>query len=235
MKRMNIAKIYAVALLFNIFVPFCWAQSKPVHPSAATDPDRLGQTCAQMLKMSSAEWVEYFETKTGDIAANSNAGLRRAIGVYGKCYDERTDRLAAALSKSGRGPLMGANGNFRDFQKALDDFTTKALAATNNQSGLWVPLYEKLFRYQFYQGYLDKNPKGRPLTPDESDEFAKAKNRFGEVLGLLPDDSMHAVHSAFRQIFDTGRVTDLTKLELYRYAIFLLAPAKDKPFAPPPF
>ena len=57
----------------------------------------------------------------------------RAITVYGKCYDARTNQLAASLGKAGRGPLMGATGNFREFQKALDDFTAKALAATDKR------------------------------------------------------------------------------------------------------
>ena len=65
--------------------------------------------------------------------------------------------------------------------------------------------------------------------------MTKAKNRFGEVLGILPEESLHSVHAAFRQVFDAAPVSNLTKLEIYRYAIFVLAPSKDKPFAPPPF
>jgi hypothetical protein len=240
MKRMKIAKLCAVALLSSIFVPRGLAQTKPTHPTASADPDRLGLTCAQVLDKSSSDWVAFFAEKSvPPVATSPSATTVRAIVAYGKCYDARTARLAAMLGKMGKGPLMGANGNFRDFQAAVDAFTTKSLAATkaaeNSQQAAYAHLYEKQFRYQFYQSYAQKNPKGRPLTPEESDEFAKAKNRFGEVLGLLPDASMHDVHSAFRQIFDAGSVPDLTKLELYRYAIFLLAPAKDKPFSPPPF
>jgi hypothetical protein len=231
--------ICAVAVLSVVFVAPCLAQTKPSQPShsaTSPDPDRLGQTCAQILKMSSTGWIEYFEAKTGDIAANSNSGLHRAVAAYGSCYDQRTNHLAASLGKTGKGPLMGATGNFRDFQKALDDFTTKALTATNSRPAmLYASLYEKQFRYDFYQSYAQKGFLSRPLTPEESDELAKAKNRFGEVLGLLPDETLHPVHSAFRQIFDAAQVSDLTKLELYRYAIFILAPQKDKPFSPPPF
>ena len=231
------AKTFSLAAFSIIFLaPLCFAQTKTARPVPSADPDRLGQTCAQILKMSSTDWIEYFEVKTGDIAANSNFGLRRAIAAYDSCYDQRTNHLAASLGKAGKGPLMGATGNFRDFQKALDDFTTRALAATNNQSAmLYATLYEKQFRYQFYQSYAQKDFLSRPLTPDESDEFAKAKNHFGEVLGLLPDETLHPVHAAFRQIFDTGHISDVTKLELYRFAIFLLAPPKDKPFSTPPF
>lgn len=231
-------KIFAIITAFLLLIPQCSAQAKPLtHQSI--DPDRLGQTCVQILKMSSTEWIVYFDDKSGLVAMNNPSGLTRAIAAYGKCYDERTNHLAASLGKSGKGPLMGATGNFRDFQKAVEDFTAKALAATNKPSGsqtaAYAALYEKQFRYQFYQSYVQKDLLRRPLTPEESDEFAKAKNRFGEVLGLLPDQTLHPVHAAFRQIFEAGQLPDVTKLELYRFAIFLLAPPKDKPFSPPPF
>jgi len=239
MKMMKIMKICPAVLLSFSFVPRCIAQVKPSHPPTSTDPDRLGQTCAQILQMSSAGWVANFEQKTAPAAADKPATTLRAIAAYENCYEERTNRLAATLGKGGKGPLMGATGNFRAFQKALDDFTAKTLAATHKDPATtpaaYAALYEKLFRYQFYQSYTQKDFLSRPLTPDESDELAKAKNRFGEVLGLLPDESLHSVHTAFRQIFDPAPVTNLTKLELYRYAIFLLAPVKDKPFSPPPF
>ncbi len=244
-QMMKTAKICAIAILFVSFVPHCVAQTKPARPTASTDPDRLGLTCAQILEKTSTDWVSFFTEKSVQTAAappasgGQPATTVRAIAAYGKCYDARTAHLATALGKTGKGPLMGANGNFRDFQSAVDAFTAKSLAATktaeDSPKAAYAHLYEKQFRYQFYQAYQQKNPKGRPLTPEESDEFAKAKNRFGEVLGILPDAGMHDVHSAFRQIFDSGAVNDLTKLELYRYAIFLLAPAKDKPFSPPPF
>jgi hypothetical protein len=230
-------KLLLVAILSAISLPSCFAQAKTALPATAPDPDRLGQTCAQILKMSSSEWISYSVDKTSTPADKPGATLH-AIASYGKCYEERTNRLAATLGKTGKGPLMGANGNFRDFQKTLDDFTIKALAGTktaeDSQKAAYVHLYEKQFRYQFYQSYAQKDFLTRPLTPDELDEMTKAKNRFGEVLGILPEESLHAVHAAFRQIFDAAPVTNLTKLEIYRYAIFVLAPSKDKPFSPPP-
>jgi hypothetical protein len=231
-------KIRAALFVSLILLPPCLAQTKPSQAKPA-DPDRLGQTCVQILKTDSSDWIAYFNDKSSPTAKNDAGTTIRAITVYGKCYEERTNHLAAALGKSGKGPLMGANGNFRGFQKALDDFTAKALAATNKEPGTpsaaYAALYEKQFRYQFYQSYAQKDFLSRPLTPDESDQITKAKNHFGEVLGLLPDEKLHSVHAAFRQIFDAGPVSDVTKLELYNFAIFLLAPSKDKPFSPPPF
>lgn len=229
--------------IFAVLLSLCLTHATTAQTKSARanpgDADRLGLTCAQILQKSSQQWVLYFNEKAGHAATDTGAGPLRAIGAYGKCYDARTSHLAAMLGNSGKGPLMGARGNFGDFQKALDDLTAKALAASNKQpntpEAAYAALYEKQFRYEFYQKYMQKNPVARPLTAEESEEFSKAKNRFGELLGLLPEDQAHIVHAAFSEIFVSGAVNDLTKLEVYRYAIFLLESPKDTPFSPPPF
>jgi hypothetical protein len=213
-------------------------QTKTARPNPG-DADRLGLTCAQILQKSSQDWIAYFHDKKGLTAVNEATSVLPPMASYGKCYDARTDHLAATLGKSGKGPLMGARGNFGDFQKALNDFMAKALAAANKQPGTvqaaYAGLYQKQFRYEFYQKYTQKNSTARLLTPEEAEEFSKAKNRFGELLGLLPEDQAHIVHAAFSEIFVSGAVNDVTKLEVYRYAIFLLESPKDNPFSPPPF
>jgi hypothetical protein len=72
-------------------------------------------------------------------------------------------------------------------------------------------------------------------APAELDPFTKAKNHFGELLGLLPPEKIHEVHSSFGKLFDGNPVSEDLKVELYKYAIFLLEGPKDQPFAPPPF
>ena len=185
--------------------------------------------------MTSDGWVKKF-TSAKDATAPSTI---QAISAYGKCYDARTNRLAASLGKSGKGPLMGARGNFADFEHALNDFTAKALAATeppaDAQKKAYAALYEKQFRYDFYREYEQKNFNPPPLTPEESEAFTKAKNHFGELLGLLPEDKMHDLHRAFGEIFAAGGVPDATKLAVYRYAIFLLESPAETPYSPPPF
>jgi hypothetical protein len=231
-------KSLAALLISVMLAPAGFAQAKPAAGRAA-DPDRLGLTCAQILQMTSTAWVAQFEEKATKANVGTPPAAVRAITVYGKCYDARTNQLAASLGKSGRGPLMGATGNFRDFQKALDDFTTKALAASDKKPGTpeaaYAALYEKQFRYEFYQRYEQRITGNRALTAEESAEYSKAKNRFGEFLGLLPEDKAHVVHAAFSQIFDPGPVSDVTKLELYRFAISVLESPKDTAFSPPPF
>src|SRR3984957_8489654 len=104
----------ALALLLTVSrAPFS-AQSK--HPTAQQKPDadRLGLTCAQILQMTSSEWI----AKITSIDASTADGNLRGIRVYGACYDQRTDHLAASLAKTGKGPLMGVRGNFRDFEKS---------------------------------------------------------------------------------------------------------------------
>lgn len=229
--------IFAISFWFCA-APAVLAQAKPAQ-SKSTDPDKLGLPCIQILQKSSQDWVAYFDEKTASAKTNGSSGTLRAIATYAMCFDARTTFLAATLGKSGKGPLLGATGNFRDFQAALDNFTAKALTAVNKQPGsseaAYAGLYEKQFRYEFYRDYAHKNSRSRQLVADQSDEFSKAKNRFGELLGLLPDETAHTVHAAFSQIFSGGPVDEVTKLEVYRYAIFLLESPKDKPFSPPPF
>ena len=231
-------KLSCALLISPVLASVSFAQAKPAQ-TKAPDADRLGLSCAQILQMTSTAWVAQFAEKTG--TPNNAAGVPavRAITAYGKCYDARTSQVAASLGKSGRGPLMGALGNFRDFQKALDDFTAKALAASSKAPGTpeaaYAALYEKLFRYEFYQRYALRLSENRPLTAEEAAEYSKAKNRFGEFLGLLPEDQAHIIHAAFSHIFDSGPVSDVTKLELYRFAISVLESPKDKPFSPAPF
>jgi hypothetical protein len=231
-------KVFSALLIFLMLTPVGRSQAKPVQTKAA-DPDRLGLSCTQILQMTSIAWVAQFAEKAGTPDNAASPVAVRAITAYGKCYDARTSQVAASLGKSGRSPLMGALGNFRDFQKALDDFTAKALAASGKapgtQEAAFAALYEKQFRYEFYQRYALRLSENRPLTAEESAEYSKAKNRFGEFLGLLPEDQAHIIHAAFSHIFDSGPVSDVTKLELYRFAISVLESPKDKPFSSAPF
>ena len=109
----------------------------------------------KFCRFTSADWIKKF---TAAKDATSPATIQ-AITAYGQCYDARTTRLAAALGKSGKGPLMGARGNFRDFEKALNDFSAKALAATDPPADelkkAYAVLYEKQFRYSFYWNYVE--------------------------------------------------------------------------------
>jgi hypothetical protein len=190
-------------------------------------------------------------------------GQLRGIHRYGACYDARTERLAASLGRQGKGPLMGVRGNFGDFESALKSFTAKALEEAQQSSKVplapvkteYAALYEKQFRYAFYQSFSQKLQKHPPsettgnsgVSPStsptdvqssakaEADPMTLAKNHFGDLLAAMSEDSRHEIHAAFGQIFERSSIGEQWKLEIYRYAIFLLEPSTDKPFSPPPF
>jgi hypothetical protein len=215
------------------------ATTKASKPKATVGASHGGAAasappCSVVLQSSSTDYIAQYAAAH----SSSQDDTLKAIDTYSKCYGARTNRLAAALNKSGKGPLMGANGNFRDFQAALNDFTTKALADTlppgDALRTAYASLYALQFRYEFLERYAHPDPSASTLTADQSDEMSKAKNRFGELLGLLKTDQFHEVHSAFSDLLALVN-NDVTKLEVYRYGIFLLARPGEKPFAPPPF
>jgi len=252
-----------------------FAQAKSTKPPAsASARDQLGMTCAQILELTSVDWVSQFNAKAKDAASPEQKTIR-ALAAYGKCYDARTDRLAASLAKSGAAPLMGARGNFRDLQQALDAFTSKALAATDPPADAvktaYAQLYEKQFRYEFFQSY-EKPPAKSPATatkgapaaaaskqapksgsaassatanatapasepnaPGEKNPVTMTKNHFGELLNMVPEDKRHELHAAFGDIVGRSQISEAMRLEIYRYAIFLLEPPSATPFSPPPF
>lgn len=240
------------------------SRAKPQTRSPqASSADRLGMTCVQILQMTSSDWI----AKIAAMDASPQGGQLRGIRVYGRCYDERTDRLAASLARTGKGPLMGARANFRYFDAALKDFTAKALAAAQPPGDAvktaYASLYEKQFRYDFYRSYQEKMEQSRSLqspalapatnaavtaaapAPNDVDPLTKAKNHFGELLDVLPEDKMHQLHAAFGNVVDTQLPSGETQFDIYRYAIFVLEPfappnspglkSQPKPFSPTPF
>lgn len=170
---------FGTVLVMLLFVSLrAQAQAQTKKTARATDNDRLGLTCAQILNMSSTDWVAKFTaTKAGKSQPSEQVSAQsaspeltiRAVTTYGKCYDLRTDQLAASLGRSGKGPLMGARGNFGDFDEALKDFESATLAnmqpPASEVKKAFAGLYEKQFRYAFYLSYT---PAGHSTTPPSS-------------------------------------------------------------------
>ena len=177
---------------------------------------------------------------------------------------------------------MGARGNFNDFEKTVQEFTAKTLVDSEPPAdatkSAYASLYEKQFRYQFYESYATGTKQatsatsssastarkssgmtgndtsgraqeaGKAMTPaassssaqdqdqdDPSTNFSKTKNRFGELLGALPDEKAHEIHAAFGKILSSRWMNEETRFAVYRYAIFLLESPTARPFSPPPF
>ena len=198
---MKLAVCAAVALAASC-AAFAQAQSAKSSP-AAGNRDQLGMTCAQILALNSSDWVAQFNQKGGETsgAGPSQEKTVRGIGVYGKCYDARTDRLAAAAGRKGTAPLMGARGNFRDFAEALENFTAKALAANDPPADAvktaYARLYEKQFRYEFYEGAESKVPLGAqakraPASPAKSANAAAAPAKKDAGVGQAQSGSKPA-------------------------------------------
>jgi len=229
-------KLLAAISFSLLFSPSVFA-SPQAPKTQAPNPDRLGLACTQILQMTSTQWVARFTAKK---VANEDGKpfTLRAIATYGKCYDARTNQLAAALAKNGTGPLMGANRDFRDFDQAVMGFMAKGLAITDPPAdelkSAYAALYEKQFRYEFLRARRQKNSHPNPLTPEELEETGNAKTQFGQELDALPIDKMRELHAAFSKMFDAP-LSDSMKLQIYRFAIFVLEPPSAKPFAPPPF
>jgi hypothetical protein len=178
-----------IAVLFLVASSLT-AQTRPAHRSPASRPnaDQLGLTCSQILDMTSTEWVTKFTAEEGSEPGETIRG----IGVYGKCYDARTDQIATRLRKTGKGPLMGARANFQSVEQALKSFAGKALAESdppaNAVKSAYAALYDKQFRHEFYESYEPK-PAARPTqaasTPVE--EAAPPPNSPTSGLGRSGD------------------------------------------------
>jgi hypothetical protein len=156
------------------------AQTRVTSRAAAShvNADQLGMTCVQILGMSSTDWVVKFTSAKG----SGSPETIRAIDAYGKCYDARTDQLAAKLRRAGKGPLMGARGNFQSMEQALKAFTAKSLAESQPPAdpvkSAYAALYEKQFRYEFYESYEPKPvmpAAASPPSPEQVPSSAAAQ------------------------------------------------------------
>jgi hypothetical protein len=159
-------RLTIIFLLFALSLP---AQLRPAakKPVVHTNADQLAMTCAEILQMSSSDWVTKF---TGEKGMDQPTTIR-AVVAYGKCYDARADKLATALARAGKGPTASAKTNFQSMEKALKDFTAKALTSQPPADAVktaYAALYEKQFRYEFYESYEPKpatntGPARRPV------------------------------------------------------------------------
>jgi hypothetical protein len=248
------------SVLILVLLAAAWPVSAQTRTQQKPDADRLNMTCAEILKMSSTDWIAHFAQTTN---TDPSTITKRAAVSYGTCYQMRTDELARALTRSGKGPSPAARADFAAFEAALKTFTAKALVdaepPASPQKQALAALYQDQFRHEFYQGYERKSMKGpnpanttaAPSTPAEknrapesaspsaapndTDQMTKAKNRFGELLGALPDDKLHELHGAFGEVVGLHALDEAMRLAIYRYAIFLLEPGGGDSFYPPPF
>lgn len=199
---MKLAVFPAMLALTLAVWPAAFAQTKNAtrHAAAATDPDQLGMSCAQVLAMSSADWIAQFGEKATDAGTEQDKTLR-AIAVYGKCYDARTDRLAAAEGKKGTEPLMGARANFRAFEQALESFTAKGLAGNDPPADAmktaYAALYEKQFRYALYEdAEIAAQKRSRAARPPAAAQHGNAAKPVAPRGAAAPEPGTKSAASA---------------------------------------
>ena len=217
----------ASAVLFLLAPGFSFAQSRSKSASKAAPKarvDLLGMTCAQVLQMTSSEWI----AKVTSMDDSREDGELRGIAGYGKCYDERSDRLAASLARTRKGPPARARASFRDLQAALDDFTAKALADSQPPGDAvkkaYADLYEKAFRYEFYQGYETK-----PATPHPGATRAAAPSPAASVAAPGSDSKAPDANAPDAKVPDTkaAPVSEMTRAK-NRFGALLDAMPPDK-------
>jgi hypothetical protein len=182
------------------------------------DTDRPAPTCAKILQMTSSEWI----ANVTAIHDSSEPGLLRGISLYGDCYDARTKRLSATLAKSGKGPSSEARDDFRSFESALKDFTSKALATTDPPADkvktAYAALYLRQFRYEFYQSYEPKPGGAATATHRSPAKMSSPAGSAARAAEASPDRSPEAA---------TGDADQMTRAK-NRFGELLDALPEDK-------
>ena len=154
-------KLSVVGFLLLLLAPISRAQAQP-----APKTNQLGMTCGRVLALSSSDYIAKYVA----IDDSNMDGQLRGIGRYGACYDARTDALAASLARSSKGPTKAARADFASFEAAIKNFTTMACADVpgrpTSPKEAYANLYEKQFRYEFYEEYEAKATKSlKPAAP----------------------------------------------------------------------
>jgi hypothetical protein len=150
------------------------SQKKPSPHPVYEGPLEL--PCAKILAMPSSDYI----AQVVAIDDSHVDGQLRGIRKYGACYDAGTEALAASLARRGKGPDKAARADFAAFESALKDFTAKALADAPPQPAspkdAYASLYEKQFRYEFYQEYETKTIRStKPTVPAAKSSLPAAK------------------------------------------------------------
>lgn len=222
--------------LFKLIVPAVFlmgAFSVLAEKDQAELPHNM-MPCDEVLKLSSMDFVK----KHTKIHGENTIETVKAIYEYGTCYDQAQDALRDQLNQQGKGPFMGASGNYRDFESALNKFTNTALSLCSPEgtikqvSDAYAMLYQKQFRHLFYLQYLSK----KPAAKINARAIDTAKAKLDSMINHLSPQQAPKVRADFEAYYNAGvKVLGLPAQPVYEYAISLLESPADKPFSQPPF
>jgi hypothetical protein len=192
--------------------------------------------CKKILSQSSTSWIN----QTASKQSGSTINIVDAATRYGNCVDQDMQQLHAEMLKTGRYPLMGANGDFQDFSSSLKDFTILALKLTasggtwDNLMAAYVGLYQKQFKLLFYAEYINnsKDPLLHRLKTTPYPKLQESKTYFEKIMQNLPPEKREKLLQSFNQLMASS---SFVEKYVYDYAIFILQSPADKPFSLSPF
>jgi len=213
-----------------LFSSYCLAATNVDIKKYAVTP------CNVVLSQDSSDWVKTYVKAYGD----NTLEQVKATYQYGVCYNQKLSALKQKLDAQNKGPLMGATGNFRDFEAARTAMVEKALAVCSIDGSYKrilranADLYGKQFQYYFYQQYLPK--------PDLPKADVAAQNKAKEKLNSIVNDMEKSgqdckqIRSTLAAYIKEGiEVNHLPAQQIYEYPIMLLQSLEEPPYSKPPF
>lgn len=144
------------------------------------------------------------------------------ITQYNHCVDLDIQQLYAQMLKTGNYPLMGANGDFRDFTTALYNFT--ALATHNKTQQDYAQLYQKQFKLLFYADYITNtsDPLIKQLKSKQLPSVKILKADFEKALLNYPTAQRKKLSDAFTQMISQSSFGQMHQKYVYAYALAIL-------------
>lgn len=205
---MKVSKCLAPTMIALIF-------SSLVSASTEVKP------CKVVLDSTAEQWIEQYTQKNG----NNTLAKVKAILRYEHCFNEALKTRKVVLDRSGKGPLMGAMGNYRDFQNALKDFTHIAIRACG-QSGdrvriqrAYAYLYQLRFQDLFYRQFETDNNNTQAID-------TKTLNRLKQQLtNLLKQQHPHDTElltNRFEKLLTLAKEIGLPVEYIYDYALLVV-------------
>jgi len=259
---MRFPAIFLVLLLIASRPVSTQTQTQRKRAQQAGYVDPFGLPCAKILELSSSEYIAQIVAIDDSTLDGTLRGINKYGACYDARTDALAASLARSRkgpTKAARADLASFESALKNFTAKALAGTPRPTAIEREA---YANLYEKQFQYKFYQQYEPKTVKpragqketlptnatasdkksgavssssGSQPSASDTDETTKAKNRFGELLGALPDERLHELHAAFGEVIGLHTLDNVMRLAVYRYAIFLLEPTTERPSYAPPF
>lgn len=222
-------KIAVISLVFVSTCGFATAKKVDIKQYTVTP-------CEIVMSQNSTDWVTTY------VKAHGDNTLERvtAIYQYGVCYDQKLAAIKNKLDAQNKGPLMGANGQFQDFEVARKAMMEKALAVCGIDGTYKrilradAELYGKQFQYYFYQQYLPKPdlPKVNLAATN------KAKQKLNAIISDMEQSGQNCKQLKLTMAaYIKSGIDDnhLPAQQIYEYPIMMLQSLEEPPYSEPPF